>query len=154
MSSMGLAAKILPIALLCAAPASAQLAPVYASRAPMAVPDVGRSFADWRWLRQGGNFSFGQYAAFLNANPGWPGETSMRRAAERAMRPGESAATVLAFYRTEKPASGNGWMRYSEALQAAGRGAEAVAAAKEAWASRRPQRRRLFATCSRASAPI
>ncbi len=135
MSSMGLAARFLPVILLCAAPASAQLAPTYLSPSPLAGPDISRSFGDWRVLRQGGNFSFAQYANFLNYNPGWPAETTMRRAAERAMRPSEYPATVLAFYRSEKPKSGNGHMRYAEALQATGRGAEAIAAFKEAWAS-------------------
>nr|MBA2770855.1 lytic transglycosylase domain-containing protein [Sphingomonas sp.] len=135
MSSMGLATRFLPVILLCAAPASAQLAPTYLSPAPLAGVDISRSFTDWRWLRQSGNFSFAQYANFLNSNPGWPAETSMRRSAERAMRPGENPATVMAFYRTEKPKSGNGFVRYGEALQASGRGSEAVAAFKEAWAS-------------------
>ncbi len=135
MSSMGIAARFLPVLLLCAAPASAQIAPVYLSPAPLAGPDIGRSFVDWRFLRQGGNFSFAQYANFLNYNPGWPGETTLRRNAERAMRPGENPATVLAFYRIEKPKSGNGFMRYGEALQASGRGGEAIAAFKDAWAS-------------------
>ncbi len=135
MSSMGLAARFLPVLLLCAAPASAQIAPAYLSRAPLAAPDIGRSFSDWRSLRQGGNYSFAQYANFLNYNTDWPAETAMRRNAEQAMRPGEYPATVLAFYRTEQPKSGNGFMRHGEALQASGRGGEAIAAFKNAWAS-------------------
>jgi soluble lytic murein transglycosylase len=59
----------------------------------------------------------------------------MRSAAEKVMRPGENPATVLAFFASSKPTSGNGWMRYAEALSASGRAAEAIAAAKEAWAS-------------------
>jgi soluble lytic murein transglycosylase len=133
MSSMGIAAKFLPVLLLCAAPASAQMN--YFSPAPLAGQDISRSFSDWRSLRQGGGYSFAQYASFLNFNPGWPAETTLRRNAERSMRQGENPGTVLAFYRIEKPKSGNGFMRYGEALQASGRSAEAVAAFKEAWAS-------------------
>ena len=107
-----------------------------AAAAAAAVTDnINYSINDWRRLRQGGNYSFSDYARFLNYNHDWPGEAAMRRNAERAMRPGENAATVLAFYRIEKPVSGNGWARYADALNANGRPAEAIAAAKQAWAS-------------------
>ena len=147
MSSMGKRAILIPILLACSASASAQTSPIALSNAPLkiltqaaaaaaAVTDnISYSIADWRRLRQGGNYSFSDYARFLNYNQEWPGEAAMRRNAERAMRPGEQAATVLAFYRTEKPKSGNGWTRYADALSASGRTAEAIAAAKEAWAS-------------------
>ena len=135
MSSMRKLARLLPLLILSSANASAQLPQVYAQPARVAAPNVAYAFADWRRLRQGGNFSFGEYARFLNYNHDWPGETSMRRAAEKAMRPGEHAPTVLGFYRTEKPQSGNGWARYAEALIASGRGAEGITALKEAWAS-------------------
>lgn len=147
MSSMGRAAISIPILLACSASASAQTNPMALGAAPLmiltqtvaaaaAVTDnIGYAIADWRRLRQRGNYSFGDYARFLNYNPDWPGEAAMRRNAESAMRPGEHAATVLAFYRTDKPASGNGWARYADALAASGRSAEAIAAAKHAWAS-------------------
>ncbi|HYI42769.1 MAG TPA: lytic transglycosylase domain-containing protein, partial [Sphingomicrobium sp.] len=128
-------ARLLPLLVICSANASAQLPQVYARPAHVATPNVASAFADWRRLRQGGNFSFGEYARFLNYNTDWPAETSLRRAAEKAMRPGEHAPTVLAFYRTDKPQSGNGWARYADALIASGRGAEGIAALKEAWAS-------------------
>src|SRR5437763_16704921 len=51
------------------------------------------------------------------------------------MRPGENAATVIAFFATDKPTSGNGWARLAEAFSASGRTAEAVDAARHAWAS-------------------
>ncbi len=139
MSSMGRAAFIIPILLACSASASAQIPSSIlseATQAASAVADnINYSIADWRRLRQGGNYSFAQYAQFLNYNEDWPGETTMRRNAEKAMRAGENAALVLGFYRSEKPKTGNGWSRYAEALSAVGRGTEAIAAAKEAWAS-------------------
>ena len=146
MSSMGRAAILIPILLACSASASAKspsillhaptLIVTQAAAAAAAVTDnISYSIADWRRLRQGGNLSFGHYARFLNYNQEWPGETSLRRAAEGAMRPGENASLVLGFYRTEKPMSGNGWARYADALIASGRGAEGVVAVKEAWAS-------------------
>ncbi len=149
MSSMGRALLLLPILLACSASKSAQLpavptgpveapAVVASSTATASAPardDVIYSISDWRRLRQSGNFSFSDYARFLNYNDGWPGKTKMRSEAEKAMRPGENASLVLGFYRLEKPKSGNGWARYAEALSTLGPTAEAVEAAKKAWTS-------------------
>ncbi len=139
MSSMGKRALFIPILLACTASASALLpAPIIpdttAASAAVA-PNINGSIAEWRQLRQKGDYSFAQYAHFLNYNAGWPGEATMRRDAEKAMRSGEDPSLVLGFYRLEKPKSGNGWTRYAEALSAVGRTADALAAAKEAWAS-------------------
>ncbi len=101
----------------------------------MRLPSVSSSIGDWRRLRRSANYSFADYAAFLIANPGWPNETTMRRWAEKAMRPGENPATVLAFFATKPPTSGNGYARLADSYAAGGRIAEALAAAKEAWAS-------------------
>ena len=90
---------------------------------------------DWRRLRQSNGYSFGEYARFLNANPGWPGEATLRKYAENAMHPGENAGTVLAFFQAKPPTTGGGYARLAEALSASGRQAEALEAAKEAWAS-------------------
>lgn len=136
MSSMTRAAILLPLLLCTGASTSAQVPLVQSYPQPQAsVGEVNQSLGEWRRLRQGGNFSFGQYARFLIANPGWPAEGSLRRSAERAMRPGEHAPTVLAFFRTEQPLTGNGRARLAEALLASGRTGEALAAAREAWAS-------------------
>lgn len=136
MSSMRWVARLLPVLVLGVGPASAQVpAASYSAPAQATTSDISYSVAQWRRLRQGGNLSFADYASFLIYNPDWPGESSMRAAAEKAMRPGENAATVLAFYRSDKPKSGAGWIRYAEALSSSGRTPEAIAAAKEAWAS-------------------
>ncbi len=100
-----------------------------------AVQDINYALADWRRLRASAGYAFADYARFLNANPGWPGESGLRRNAEKQMRPGENANTVLAFFRTEEPASGNGWARLAESNLALGRPAEALAAARGAWVS-------------------
>jgi soluble lytic murein transglycosylase len=140
MSSMRGVALFLPI-LLGTATAGSTQTPGYPARVypaygaqQIAVANVNYALADWRRLRQGGNWSFADYARFLVNNPGWPGDSSMRSAAERMMRPGENPATVLAFFAREKPRSGNGYARLIDALVASGRGVEAVAAAREAWA--------------------
>ena len=138
MSSMRRAAYFVP--LLLASTAGSSSAQTY-TPAPVAAPvysqasDVSYAVNDWRRLRQGGNFAFADYARFLIYNPGWPGEASMRRAAEKAMRPGENPATVIAYFRDKQPVSGNGYARLADAYLASGRQADALAAARNAWAS-------------------
>jgi soluble lytic murein transglycosylase len=140
MSSMRKAAYLLPLLLGSAATASStQLAgqPVYApAPAPLyARPaNVSWAIADWRRLRSPG-YSFADYARFLLANRDFPGETAMRRNAERSMRPGEDPRTVVAFFQTDKPVTANGHARLAESLAAQGRGAEALQAARDAWAA-------------------
>lgn len=130
------AAILLPLLAL-AATGSAQ-APWQPSARPAYAPansDIDWALADWRRLRQSDGYSFADYARFLIANPGWPGEATMRKNAEKAMRPGENAGTVLAFFGTTQPTTGNGYARLADAQLASGRQAEAIAAAREAWAS-------------------
>jgi soluble lytic murein transglycosylase len=100
-----------------------------------AAVEINYALADWRRLRASSGYAFADYARFLNSNPGWPGESALRRNAEKAMRPGENASTVFAFFRTEEPRTGNGWARLAEAHHALGRTAEALAAARGAWVS-------------------
>jgi soluble lytic murein transglycosylase len=138
MSSMWRAAVLVPVLLLTAPSSSAQYAP---PRAPapaynvQASQNVGYALNDWRRLRQSSGYSFADYARFLIANGNWPDEAKMRRWAEKAMRPGENAATVIAFFATDKPTSGNGWARLADAYSASGRVTEALDAARAAWAS-------------------
>ena len=97
--------------------------------------DVGYALNDWRRLRQSDGYAFADYARFVTAYPGWPGESGLRKAAEKQMRPGENPQTVIAFYRDEKPKSGNGWARLAESYAAANRPSEALTAARGAWSS-------------------
>ena len=107
--------------------------PTYA--APAARYSVGYALNDWRRLRQNSGYTFGDYARFLNANPGWPDESKLRRWAEASMRPGENAGVVLAFFANKQPTTGNGYARLADAYAATGRTAEALAAVRGAWAS-------------------
>ena len=100
-----------------------------------AVNDINYALGDWRRLRAAEGYRFADYARFLIANPGWPDEAKMRRWAEKAMVPGENALTVISFFRTEPPRSGNGFARLAEAYAATGKPTEAAAAARDAWAS-------------------
>ena len=138
MSSMRRSLIVFPLLLVAAEAAQAQTAvPSSSAIVPAAATASGidSTIAYWRQLRQSSGYSFNDYARFLIYNPGWPGEDTMRRNAERAMRPGEDPATVTAFFRTDKPTTGNGYARLAESLLATGRPAEALAAAKEAWLS-------------------
>ena len=99
------------------------------------VYDINYALSDWRRLKASDGYSYADYARFVTANPGWPSEARIRRSAEKAMRPGENANSILAFYRSTEPQSGNGWARLAEANLALGRTTEALAAAKGAWTS-------------------
>jgi soluble lytic murein transglycosylase len=100
-----------------------------------AVADINYSLGDWRRLRMSEGYRFADYARFLISNPGWPDEARMRRWAEKAMVPGENAVTVLSFFRSEPPKTGNGFARLAEAFAATGKPTEAAAAARNAWTS-------------------
>ena len=136
MSSMWRAAVIIPVLLLSAPPSSAQYSTAASYGAASAYsPSVASSLQMWRALRQSSNYRFADYAPFVIANPDWPDTTRMRGWAEKALGPGESAATVIAFFAVEKPKTGNGWARLAEAYGASGRGSEALDAARHAWRS-------------------
>src|SRR5690349_20889745 len=110
MSSMWRLAVTLPVLLAIAPSSSAQYAePGTYSAQPAYVPSVASSIEQWRTLRQSSGYRFSDYASFLIANPDWPDGARMRGWAEKAMQPGEYAATVLAFFASDKPKTGNGW---------------------------------------------
>src|SRR5882757_5344294 len=134
MSSMRHIVWLIPF-LLAPVTASAQYSAPHAAAPNYSAAGVGYALNDWRRLRQSSGYSFGDYARFLIANPDWPDESSMRRWAERAMRPGENPATVIAFFVTDRPATGGGFARLAQAYAASGRAAEALDAARNAWAS-------------------
>jgi soluble lytic murein transglycosylase len=136
MSSMWRFAGLVPVVLATAPLSSAQYAaPTTYSAAANYAPSVAYSLDQWRRLRQSDGYSFADYASFLIANPGWPDDARMRRWAEKAMRTGENASTVIAFFAKDKPSTGNGWARLAEAYASSGRAGDALNAAREAWAS-------------------
>ena len=136
MSSMWRIAVIIPVLLATAPSSSAQYEPPPGySPAPLAAPSVTSSLDQWRALRQSSGYRFSDYASFLIANPDWPDATRMRGWAEKAMQPGENAATVLAFFAANKPKTGSGWARLADAYAASGRMADALDAARNAWES-------------------
>jgi len=89
-------------------------------------PSIGLAVNEWNRLRQSDSLSFGEYAAFLVAHPGWPGELGFRRAAEKAIRVDqEPPAQVIALFQRLPPLTGVGHARYADARERGpgGRGA-------------------------------
>ncbi|PXA93703.1 lytic transglycosylase [Nostoc sp. 3335mG] len=102
--------------------------------APVPYDPIQPVLAEWKRLQQSDNYPFGDYARFLLAHPGFPGETSRRAAAETVLADGgQDAATVLRFFARFPPRTAAGQLRHAEALAASGRLAEAQAAARTAW---------------------
>ncbi len=90
----------------------------------------------WRRLRQSSNLGFQEYAGFLEAHPGWPGEAMLRKSAEIALRPDLIPPDqVVAFFTRFPPQLGSAKVRYAEALAALGRQGDAQQAARAAWVS-------------------
>ena len=135
MSSMWRPAALMAVLLAIAPSSSAQYAPasVYSVASTYTQQGVASSLDSWRALRQSSNYRFSDYAGFLIANPDWPDAARMRGWAEKAMQPGENARTVIAFFAAQKPRTGNGWARLSEAYASSAQDGAALDAARQAW---------------------
>ncbi|MBY8821339.1 lytic transglycosylase domain-containing protein [Sphingomonas colocasiae] len=95
---------------------------------------VADAVVTWNRLRQSDNYSFSDYASFLVANPGWPGESAMRKTAERAINPNNYSPPQVAAYFERMPAlTTTGEARHAIALLAMGRTEQARAVARRAW---------------------
>ena len=106
-------------------------------RCTMPRDGIGYAIADWRRLRQSNGYRFADYARFLVANPGWPGESAHAQDAPRRR---------CAAARTPRPRARLLRRRQADAAATAGRGSprltlatgkptEALAAARKAWTS-------------------
>ena len=95
---------------------------------------MAQATAQWKALQQTDALPFDSYAGFLMAHPGWPGETGLRRAAERQAGLGSGApASVAAFCRRFPALTGAGAVACAGAFAATGASGEANAAARSAW---------------------
>ena len=113
----------------------AAVAPTYQSTPrPAVAPAIASAVAQWRALQQTDGLPFDSYAGFVTVHPGWPGEASNRRAAERQAGLGSgSPASVAAFFRRYPPLTATGFVAQARALQATGDPVGANAAARAAW---------------------
>lgn len=95
---------------------------------------IASAVSEWRALSQSGSYSFSSYASFLINHTGFPDANTMRKNAEKAIRPdGESRDQVIAFFRRYPPLSATASLRFAEALSARGFRDEARIAAHNAW---------------------
>lgn len=120
-----------------------ELAPAPAVQSPAPGAPAWRSdllqgvIGEWRRLQQSDSLPFQDYAAFLIAHPGWPGESAMRRAAERRISADSyDRGLVVTFFTRFPPLTAAGQTRYAEALAATGRTAEARTNAAAAWVTK------------------
>ncbi|RYY36780.1 MAG: lytic transglycosylase domain-containing protein, partial [Sphingomonadales bacterium] len=92
------------------------------------------ALVEWKRLQQSDNYPFSDYANFLLAHPGWPGETSRRAAAETVLDSGTWApGLVTRYFERFAPLTAAGRLRYAEALAASGKRGEAEEQARRAW---------------------
>ena len=96
---------------------------------------VARKLVEWVILRSDeADLDFSRYAAFIAANPGWPGMPFLRRRAEAALwqQPADRRV-VLSFFASEPPRTAKGRFALARVLLADGDRAGAAAAVREAW---------------------
>ena len=97
-------------------------------------PALSSALAQWNSVRQTDSLPFSSYASFLLINRGWPGETGLRRSAEKAINIDSTAPQdVIGFFRIFPPLTVTGHARYALALQAVGRFDDARDEARKAW---------------------
>ena len=78
-------------------------------------PDA-QSFADWLYYRsEAGLVTPEEYAAFLDAHPGWPQSVTIQKKAEEGLA-AASADRVIAFHEDRAPVSGEGMVQLGRAL--------------------------------------
>jgi soluble lytic murein transglycosylase len=96
---------------------------------------VGRKLVEWSILRgDETDLEFARYAAFISANPSWPGLGALRRKAEAALWQREAdSRTVIEFFKDEPPRTPKGRFALARAYLAQGNTADAQAAVREAW---------------------
>jgi soluble lytic murein transglycosylase len=79
--------------------------------------------------------SFEDIAAFIDANPDWPGLDTLSRRAEEALVERTDDSVVMAWFALRGPVTADGAMRYIEALIRNGNRAKAYELIREAWVS-------------------
>ena len=90
--------------------------------------------AEWKRLQLADSYPFTDYANFLLAHPGFPGQTARRAAAETSLLSGALAPELtIRFFERFPPLTSAGHIRFAEGLAAAGRMTEAREHARSAW---------------------
>lgn len=96
---------------------------------------VARKLVEWVILHsEDGSSDFSRYAAFVAANPSWPGIMTMRRRAEAVLwQDRVDPQAVIDFFRTEPPLTAKGHFALARALLTRGDIAGAAATLRQAW---------------------
>ncbi|MGO9703413.1 MAG: transglycosylase SLT domain-containing protein [Xanthobacteraceae bacterium] len=96
---------------------------------------VARKLVEWVILRSDeADLNFPRYAAFMSANPGWPGILFLRRRAEAALwQQPPDPRTVIAFFADEPARTAKGRFALARALLAAGDRPGAQTLISAAW---------------------
>lgn len=111
-----------------------RLSTTVSAQPPAQFDPLAEAIVQWDALRQSDSLAFQSYASFLRQHPGWPGESAMRRAAERGLKPDNvSPTTIVDHFQRFPPLTNIGALRLAEALLATGRKPEAVFQARTAW---------------------
>lgn len=115
---------------------AAVAAQILPAPAPPPATTIQATLDQWKRLQQSDGLPFSDYAEFLLAHPGWPGETSRRAAAETSLGAGTDAPSLaVRFFTRFPPITAAGRVRFAEALAITGRRAEAEEQARRAWRS-------------------
>jgi soluble lytic murein transglycosylase len=93
---------------------------------------VGPDIVEWLRLRAGEGL-LGDYEAFLQRRPDWPGLAFLRQKGEVAVARSTSPERVIAYFAGGRPATPEGAMALIRALEASGQRDAAVAEARRAW---------------------
>ncbi len=96
---------------------------------------VARKLVEWVILRgEDGTSDFSRYAAFIAANPSWPGIEILRRRAEAVLwQDNVDPVAVIGFFRSEAPHTAKGHFALARALLTRSDVAGAAAAVRQAW---------------------
>ncbi len=97
---------------------------------------VAQTLVEWALLRHSGSpAGFTRYAAFIHANPDWPGIARLRRRAEARLWQERRDAAIVRRFIGEAPTSGVGRLAVARMLAAEGDRAGAEREARTAWQS-------------------
>jgi soluble lytic murein transglycosylase len=93
---------------------------------------TGQAIVEWHYLRAGKG-SIAQYEGFLKRHADWPGLPYLRKAGERSLSEGASAARVLAYFSSDAPQTGRGALALAAAMVQTGDTVGAKALVVDAW---------------------
>ena len=86
------------------------------------------------WLRlRAGDAVFAEYQAFVAAHPDWPGLSRLRAASELTIDEVHEPTEVIAWFAADAPRTGEGAVRYAQALVAMDQMEDAKLVLRDAW---------------------